>query len=145
MASEKLTKRAVDGAAPEEKRYTKWDSAIKGFGLRVFPSGEKSWIFEYRPGGGSGAKKRVTIGRAGDLTPDQARRKADELRSQVKLGGDPQADKTRRRRALSFAELAGLFLTEHVEPKRKASTAADYRDVFERLLIRSSAQSRRLT
>jgi hypothetical protein len=61
----KLTKRVVDGSQPGDSRYTIFDSSIPGFGLRVYPSGEKSWVFEYRPGEGGRRvpKKRITIGR----------------------------------------------------------------------------------
>ena len=55
MAEERvtrLTKRAVDQATPEPKRYTLWDTELKGFGLVVQPSGVKSYIVRYRIGGG---------------------------------------------------------------------------------------------
>ncbi|PLU02963.1 tyrosine-type recombinase/integrase [Sinorhizobium medicae] len=135
--AEKLTKRVVDAAEPREQRYTIYDSLISGFGLRVTPSGEKSWIFEYRPGDGGRhqSKKRITIGRIGDFTADQARKAAETYRSQVKLGGDPQGEKASRRKALTFAEVARLFLSDHVDAKRKVSTAAWYRDLFERVVI----------
>lgn len=133
----RLTKRVVDASKAAAERYVVWDSDLKGFGLRVYPSGVKTWIFDYRPGEGGRrqVKKRITIGKMGDLTPDQARRKAEELRAQVKLGGDPHAEKERRRQALTFAELAEMFLRDHIEAKRKRSTAQTYRDQFERYLI----------
>ena len=87
----RLTKRVVDASKAGDERYVVWDSELKGFGLRVYPSGVKTWVFDYRPGEGGRRqiKKRMTIGKAGDLTPDQARRKAEALRAEVKLGGDP--------------------------------------------------------
>lgn len=133
----KLTKRIVDAAEPRAARYTMFDSAIPGFGMRVFPSGEKSWIFEYRSGeGGRGApKRRVTIGRLSDFTPDQARKMADGLRSAVKTGKDPQGDKAKQREALNVAELAEVFLTAHVGVKRRSTTKAHYEDVLRRLVL----------
>src|SRR4051794_23092889 len=100
----RLTKRHVDAAQPAGDRYIVWDSVLKGFGLRIFTTGVKTWIFDYRPGEGGRrqVKKRITIGKVGDLTPDQARRKAEEFRAQVKLGGDPQADKALKRQSLTF-------------------------------------------
>lgn len=70
----KLTKRAVDRAAPSDRRYTLFDADLKGFGLRVFPSGAKTWIVEYRPNGGGRAndKRRLTLGPVHALTPDEA-------------------------------------------------------------------------
>jgi integrase len=133
----KLTKRIVEASEPRGSRYTIFDSVIPGFGLRIFPSGEKSWIFEYRAGEGGrrAPKKRATIGKAHDLTPDQARRVADGLRSLVKTGNDPQGDKARQREALTVANLVETFLAEHVGAKRRSSTKAHYEDVLRRLVL----------
>ncbi len=140
MASGKLTKRVVDSAEPRESRYTIFDAgegSVKGFGLRVFPSGSKSWVFEYRAGDGGrrAAKKRVTIGSASDFTADQARRLADNFRSRAKTGEDPQAEKAQRRKAMTVAELAAVFLSDHVEAKRKGRTHQHYKDVLTRIVI----------
>ena len=72
----KLTKRTVDALSPRQKQYVEYDANLTGFGVAVYPSGIKSWICEYRPhGGGRGvAKKRVTLGKVTQLTPEQARR-----------------------------------------------------------------------
>ncbi len=35
----KLTKRAVEGLAIDAKEYLVWDRDMRGFGLRVYPSG----------------------------------------------------------------------------------------------------------
>jgi integrase len=133
----KLTKRVADAAEPRDTRYTIFDAAIPGFGLRIYPTSEKSWIFEYRAGEGGRrvAKKRITIGRVTDFTADGARKAADRLRSAVKTGSDPQGDKARQREANTVADLAGAFLDEHVSAKRKATTAAHYRDILERLVL----------
>ena len=108
MTDIKITKRVVDSAEPRATRYVIFDSEVKGFGLRVYPSGEKSWIFEYRPGAGGRrvAKSRITIGKVGDLTPDQARKAADGLRAMAMTGRDPQGDKSRERMAETVEDLA---------------------------------------
>ena len=43
----KLTKRIVDMAQPESERYVVWDSTLKGLGLRVEPSGTKTFLVRY--------------------------------------------------------------------------------------------------
>lgn len=133
----KLTKRIADAAEPRASRYTLFDSAIPGFGLRVFPSGEKSWIFEYRSGDGgrSAPKRRITIGRVSDFTPDQARKKADGLRASVKTGKDPQGEKAKQREALTVEQMADAFLTAHVGAKRRSTTKAHYEDLLRRLVL----------
>lgn len=136
MPSEKITKRTVDNAEPRVSRYTIFDSAIPGFGLRVYESGQKSWVFEYRPGEGGrrAAKKRITIGRSTDFTPDQARKRADQLRSSVKMGSDPAAEKTTNRQALTLKEVCELYTEGHLT-KLKPRTAAMYQDVIDRIIV----------
>lgn len=53
----------------------------------------------------------------------------------VEDGADPAADHSARRAAPTVAELCERFLTEHVEAKRKAQTAIDYRRLAERLVL----------
>ncbi len=137
MAGIKITKRIVDAAEPRDKRYTIFDSDLRGFGLRVFPSGQKSWVLEYRPEGGGrrAAKRRLTIGTVGDLTPDEARSFAKRKRAEAVKGEDPQAIKNANRAALTVKEISIRFLTDHMEAKRKLSTTSHYRDIIDRLII----------
>lgn len=137
MEKQKLTKRVVDGAERRAGRYIIFDTEIRGFGLRVFPSGQKSWVFEYKVDGGGrkASTKRVTIGKSDEFTPDEARKIADKLRSRVKVGQDPQAEKIEHRQAPTVAALAQAFLADHVEPKRKTSTKSHYADVVNRIII----------
>lgn len=137
MAGNKITKRVVDAAEPRSTRYTLFDSDVKGFGLRVFPSGQKSYVFEYRAGEGgrSASKKRVTIGNAAEFTPDEARKLADKLRASVKVGMDPQGEKATARAAVTVETLAKDFLKEHVEAKRKPNTAAAYKHIINSYIV----------
>ncbi|MEQ1941931.1 tyrosine-type recombinase/integrase [Mesorhizobium sp. VNQ89] len=137
MSARRLTKRVVDDAQPLERRYTVFDTDIRGFGLRVFPSGEKSWIYEYRSaeGGRRAAKKRVTLGSTKKLTADQARSEAERLRARVNLGDDPQRSKARERVALTVAELAKAFMDDHVRAKRKTATVSSYEGTIERYIL----------
>jgi hypothetical protein len=84
----RLTKRAIDALEPRAKPFIAYDAAVAGFGVRVMPSGLKSFIIEYRPGaGGRGVNKpRMTLGRYGSMTPDQARRAALAVLAHVRLG-----------------------------------------------------------
>ena len=100
----RLTKRAIDALTPRAKPFIAFDSDVKGFGCRVQPSGLKTFVLEYRPGAGgrSSPKRRLTLGRYGSITPDQARKAALNALAQVRLGSlgsDPQAEKSRQRTA----------------------------------------------
>lgn len=132
MPTQKLTKRAVDAALPRPVRYVIFDTEIHGFGLRVSPTGEKSWIYMYRAGEGGrrAPKKRVTLGSSRRFTAEQARTEAEKLRARVNMGADPQEQKARQRQSLTVAELAEAFLSEHVAAKRKEATRTSYEGVI---------------
>lgn len=136
MGDRRITKRIVDGLRPREVDYTAWDSEVRGFGVRVRPSGTKSYVVAYRAGSGRASPmRRVTLARVGDVTPDQARTLAEKVRGSIAHGVDPAAIKANERRAHTLRELAAMFLAEHVEAKRKASTAEQYRDALDRLVL----------
>jgi len=131
----RLTKRTLDALEPREKQFTEFDTDIKGFGVRVMPSGARSFIVEYRPGAGgrSVAKRRLTLGRYGAMTVDQARTAALNALAHIRLGSDPQDEKSRQRASLSVADLIGLFTAEHVNAKLKVGTAQGYKIALEKL------------
>ncbi|MCJ2071265.1 site-specific integrase [Methylobacterium sp. J-030] len=126
-ATVKLTKRAVDAMVANERRYVLWDAELKGFGVRVEPSGAKSFILRYRAGGRGSAKRFITLGKYGVITPEEARRSARDQLGLVARGSDPAKDKARQKAAATIADVAQRFLAEHVTPKRKAATIASYR------------------
>ncbi|MFL5154569.1 MAG: Arm DNA-binding domain-containing protein, partial [Microvirga sp.] len=84
----KLTKRQVDATRAEPGRdLFVWDEGLPGFGLRVKPTGSKSFVLQYR--NRSGRSRRLTLGRFGVLTPEQARRDARLALADIARGGDP--------------------------------------------------------
>ena len=125
----KLTKRAIDALAPRQKQYIEYDTDLTGFGVAVYPSGIRSWVCEYRPhGGGRGvAKKRVTLGKVSQLTPEQARKTAADMLASVRLGGDPALEKAERRASITVGELLDIFDTQYIEPMLKRGTAISHR------------------
>jgi len=137
MSVAKLSKRTVDALKPTDKSFIAYDTSLKGFGVRVLPSGAKSWVIEYRPGGGGRkvGKRRFKLGNVGDLTPDEARKAAQTLLSKVRLGGDPAHDRSAARRQITVAALAEEFIEEHAGAKRKASTAGNYAQVLRRIVV----------
>ena len=86
-----LTKREVDAAQPSESEWCFWDGQLSGFGLRIRPSGVKTYVVTYRAGHGRQAPiRRYTIGRHGSpWTPEQARREAKRVLGEVAAGKDP--------------------------------------------------------
>jgi len=129
----KLTKRFIDGIEPEEKERFFWDSEIEGFGLRVFPSGRKSYVVQYR--NESGRTRRLTLGPHGRLTPAEARKLARLRLASVAHGEDPSAERLSRRRSVSLAEFAERFLEQHASVKTKPSTQETYRYWLDRFIL----------
>src|SRR5262245_8431024 len=116
MRDRRITKRLVDSLKPTDADYFVWDETLIGFGVRVQPTGAKSYIAKYRAGSGRGAPtRRVTLGRVGTLTPDEGRTLARKTLAAVAHGSDPAAQKAAERRASTLRELAEIFLAEHVE------------------------------
>ena len=72
----KITKRTVDAMVPREREHVLWDDEIKGFGVRVRPSGRKTYIVKYRD---RDRAVKVTIGPHGAVTPAAARARAAEI------------------------------------------------------------------
>ena len=119
----RLTKRVVDAAEAGPSQAIIWDSEVKGFGLRIMPSGVKSYVLQYRVTGGR--SRRYTIGKHGSpWTVEEARRKAAELLHEIGRGGDPLEAKAEARAALTVADLVDLYLAEGpaAKPNKKASS-----------------------
>lgn len=125
----KLTDRVVGNAKPEARRFVIWDTDKPGFGLRVEPSGHKSFIVRYRAnGGGRNAPRRQMLvrGRPGEvLTADDARKAANRILAVVALGNDPQGALAAKRQELTVAGLCDLYLAEGVETKKASTLATD--------------------
>jgi integrase len=135
MPTIKITRKSIADLHPAEKPVTYFDSTLPGFGLKIQPTGARSWILEYRPGAGGRAvaKKRMKIGSFATHTPEQAR-EAKTL-ARVTLGGDPAAARAEERASLTVAELSSLFLANHVKLKRKARTYDEYKSAVDRYIV----------
>jgi integrase len=125
----KITKRAVDSTPIPAKGYALvWDDELKGFGLRVTASGVKSFILQKRI---HGKDHRITLGRYGEITTEQARKDAQVKAGVIAGGGDPVADK--RRAALATKTLAEV-LADYGEARNaiRESTRKDMAGVLKR-------------
>lgn len=121
----KLTKTVVDRAAlPSDKAQAFLrDSALQGFGLRITRNGTKSFIVEKRI---HGKVRRMTLGKYGPLTVEQARREAQKQLATIAMGSDPIAEKrTRQARAITLQNAFTDFLVARKNLKPK--TINDYR------------------
>ncbi|MBE0703526.1 MAG: integrase arm-type DNA-binding domain-containing protein [Afipia sp.] len=130
----KLTKRVIDGlvSTGAQTGTVYWDSELKGFGIRVFPSGLKTFVVKFRTR--SGRQRWLKIGIFGPLTPERARELAKLELAKVVEGQDPASERERLRQAVTIAHLcdlymeaakAGLVLGRKGTPKKASTLATD--------------------
>ena len=116
----KVTKRLVESIKPGPQDTFVWDSELRGFGVRVKPSGMRSYLIQYR--NRQGRSRRLTIGAHGPLTAQQARGEAQQLLAEVARGGDPVAERVAARSQPTLAEFAEKYMSEHAPGRKKPST-----------------------
>ncbi len=136
MTTQKLTKHLIDEQEPSIKDIYLWDTSPPGFGVRVRSSGAKTFIFNYRAGGGRAAKKaRHTIGRYGKITLEQARKQAQQLAGEVAAGGNPAADRLAQRlesvrNKQTVAAMSDEFVERYARPRNRSWR--EYRRILDR-------------
>src|SRR5687767_1001989 len=79
-----------------------WDETLETFGIRVYPSGRRTYVCAYRV---NRRKRLAKLGRADALTLDQARKKAMVYLGKVANNEDPQAELDTAKKALTVEEL----------------------------------------
>ncbi|AMN45019.1 site-specific integrase [Rhodoplanes sp. Z2-YC6860] len=135
MTNQRITKRGIEALQCNGREFTVWDDSVTGFGVRVRPSGAKSYVVVYRAGAGRGAPvRRYTIAAVGKITPEHARERAKTILGSVAHGQDPASQKTTERGTPTVSELADRFMADHVRAKRKPGTAEFYRDILDRIV-----------
>ena len=131
-----LTKRFIDGLSPDPaKELFIWDSQLPGFGLRVKPSGRVTFIIQYRNGNQS--TRRMTLGKYGVVTLDQARKKAAHLLSGVSLEkSDPSAERRSSRGEISLNTLAQRYMREYAMIRKKARSYNEDQRLLDKFILK---------
>ena len=118
--SKRLTDARIRSKRPEESRYEVWDTE-PGFGLRIAPSGRKSFVYLYRF---EGKPRRMTLGVYPRVSLADAREEVAKAVKKLETDIDPGAEKIAARNefrdAESFAELADEFIKRHAKPNLKS-------------------------
>ena len=138
----KINKRTLDALEPKSKDFWVWDDQLKGFGVRVKPSGRISFMIQYRVKGGGRSVKKVTLGAYGRLTPAEARKMARAHLSSVDQGGDPASDLANMKDALTIKALAQRYLEEHAKPKKKPASYTRDKRLIERFILPAIGRKR---
>lgn len=132
VAVTKLTKKIVDQASGGAKPYFLWCSELKGFGVRVYKTGTKKFVVDYRTDDGS--RKRMTMGAYGPLTVEDARKMALGLLGSVVHGEDPLTERQTSRKGMTVNDLcdryeealnAGEIMGKRRQPKKPSTVYQD--------------------
>ena len=105
----KLTKRLVESLSPEPTERIFWDDELAGFGVRIYPTGRRVYVVQYRL---HGRTRRKNLGQHGILTAEEARKDAKLVQADVARGSDPSAERKARLRSPTIKELGERFLTD---------------------------------
>ena len=129
LGTKAISRRTVE-ALKVDKDTVFWDSKLPGFGVRVYPSGGKYYVVQTRVGGR--APKRITVGRHGVITAEEARRRSALIIARIKAGEEPVAEPmaVKIAKGPTVAELAQRYLEEHVAVRCKPRTEELYRHVI---------------
>lgn len=120
----RLTKSRIEALQVKPRDYHVWDDALPGFGVRVFPSGRKKFVLQYRCGRVS---HRMTLGQFGAITLEHAKKLAMAALAKIGDGVDPLLERVEKRDALTVKDLAARFDAEHIAVHLKQSTAKEYK------------------
>ena len=125
----RLSTRTVGRLSVTEREAIFWDRDLLGFGVRVYPSGTKTFVVQSR---GEGRSRRITIGRHGAITADEARQRAARIIARIKTWDDPGPPARTR---VTVAELAERYLEEHVAIRCKPGTQVLYRAAVRQYIV----------
>lgn len=92
-----------------------WDTALESFGVRVYPSGRRTYVCSYRI---NRRKRLAKLGRVDVMSLDQARKKAMAYLGQAANNADPQESLDALKTSLTVAQLCVAYIEGHAKPKK---------------------------
>lgn len=129
----KLTKSTIDRAnytGDGKSRHVQWDDSVPGFGLRIYPTGKKSFVLSYRV---AGRKRLMSIAPYGVMTLEQARKKARAFLVGLEEEIDPLEARRERSKGESVKDLCGAYIRDYAKQQKK-SWKDDERRIYNRIL-----------
>jgi len=134
-AGKKFTKRLIEAIKPDEnKEILVWDSELRGFGVRVFPTGRKTYFVQYR--NKFKRTRRKKIGAHGAITTEQAREIAMAILGDVAKGEDPSQDLKKLKVTPTVADLAKEYLEVYAKPNKKAKSYKEDNKMFKAIILK---------
>lgn len=134
----KLTQKTVDAAKPHARPYSIHDTELRGFLLRVQPTGLKTYYAKYRV---QGKQSQIRIADAAVLTAKDARDAARQTLAGVAKGIDPMLER-RRGRARTLADFLDEFYAPWATANKRSgeATVKRLKAAFASLLARPLGQ-----
>ena len=115
----KLTDRQIKNLKPKRDRYEVWEG--RGFGIRVFPTGKKSWVFMYRF---EGRARRITFGNYPQISVAEAHaahgKALTDLEKSIDPGSNLVSHNKEHRHAPTVAVLAKEYLDKWAKPRKRS-------------------------
>ncbi len=108
----KFTDSSIRSIKPKEQRFEIWETNGKGFGLRIAPTGKKSWIFLYRF---NGRPRRMTLGEYPKISLAEAHTAHAKAREILLKGSDPGEKKLEKKKAHQSAYTVSSLIDEYME------------------------------
>jgi integrase len=101
-----------------------FDETLKRFGLRLRASGRRSWIIQYEKWGRS---RRVTLGNAAVLTPEQAKHLAVQELAKVDTGTDVAGDRAKAK--IQEKRLLKSVIEQYLQARKGELRETTFREV----------------
>lgn len=115
---------------PGKRKTDYYDTVITGFMLECRESGGKTYHLKYH--NQSDRQKQYKIGGFMDVPNAQARKKAQQLRAEVVMGGDPLAKKVE----VKAIPLCAVLLDMYLEDSKARLKSHDTNEMYVRVYIR---------
>ncbi len=121
MAATTITRSLVQKLPPLPEGAVKhriFDDRLVGF---IAEQRQTTVTFYFRYKDARRRQHEVRLGRLGDVTVDQARRRAEQLKAEVSLGGDPAAETAKRKAVPTVEQFAKDRYLPHVQETQRAA------------------------
>lgn len=108
----KFTHTSIQAIKPKPERFEVWETNGKGFGLRVGPTGKKSWIYLYRF---DGKPRRMTFGEYPGMSLADAHEEHAKAKKKLSQGIDPGEEKVKGKAAHRSAHTVAALVDTYIE------------------------------
>lgn len=139
--NQKLTKRFVENIQPDKvEELLIWDVEIRGFGVRVYPTGRRTYFVQYR--NEFQRTRRKKLGVHGNITTEQAREMAKAVLGDVAKGEDPSQQMRIKRSKPSIADLAEEYLEMYAKTNKRPKSYREDKNMLVRIILKRWSDKR---